>query len=771
MVAEQALVQSQDAIVGESLYDAVYRVTHLASEGSGTRVRPAVTGHASTTATLPKLVAAHPHPENSRPPFARDPSAPRAHPDQNKPRRREVEALHASGRLVEAEQAYADILAADPTRIEALLGLAVLRLQRQDGPGAQPLLLRCCRIDSNYPQAWDALGLSLLLTGDPAAAEAAFAEAQRIEPGMLDYALHRISAALAADTAPAELIRLEQACLANPLDPVAPTAKGVLLELLGYREDAICALLTAAALSPEAPRPAALLGGLLARSHRGREAEKILAHAIALDPDNARLQNDRATVLMRLHRHAEAKEALETLIHRDGPDVTALCNLANVTVSLGQQDSAVSLAHRAISLAPRAHLPWRALCNALPYQAGVGGAGLLDALGQCAALLPRSADNGFSNSRDPHRRLRIGLLSGSLRTHPVGWLTIAGLENLDPQGFDLICLGHNAAPDPIALRFGAIASAWHPTDGLDDAALCQLTRNLGIDILIDLGGYGDTGRLPACSRRLAPVQVKWVGMQNHSTGLPEMDWFITDRWETPDGFARFYTERLLSLQDGYVCYSPPAHAPDIGGLPALTNGHITFGCFNNLAKITAQVIATWSSILSLIPGTRLVLKTHQFSDAPTCEQVLSAFDGHGIPSHRITLQGASPHRAFLNEYNGIDMVLDPFPYSGGLTTCEALWMGVPTLTLPGETFSSRHSASHMSNVGLSDWIAKDLRNYMELAIEKSADHNRLATLRSGLRDRVKNSPLCDAPRFGRNLGGALRHAWRSWCDTELSDVP
>ncbi len=396
---------------------------------------------------------------------------------------------------------------------------------------------------------------------------------------------------------------------------------------------------------------------------------------------------------------------------------------------------------------------------------------MLTSLGQCAALLPQPLSKCFSRTRDPNRRLRIGLLSGSLRTHPVGWLTIVGLEALDTQGFDLVCLGHNAAPDPIALRFGAITSAWHATDGLDDAALCQLTRSLGIDILIDLGGYGDTGRLPACSRRLAPVQIKWVGMQNHSTGLPEMDWFITDRWETPKGFARFYTEQLLVLQDGYVCYSPPAHAPDVGDLPALTNGHITFGCFNNLAKITAQVIATWSSILRLSPESRLVLKTHQFSDAPTCEQVLSTFGKHGILPHRLTLQGASPHRAFLNEYNGIDMVLDPFPYSGGLTTCEALWMGVPTLTFPGETFASRHSASHMSNVGLSNWLAESLSNYIELAIEKSADHNRLATLRSGLRDRVKNSPLCDAPRFGRNLGLALRRAWQSWCDSKLSDAP
>jgi protein O-GlcNAc transferase len=692
-------------------------------------------------------------------------------PDWDEPWLREAETLRAAGRSDPAVHAYEVTLQKNPRRVEALLGLAVFKLQRQDGFGAQKLTLRCCGIAPGHAQAWDALGLSLLLTGDHAAASAAFAEALRLGPHVLDYALHRADASLACGNAEAELARLEVAAFTDPLDPVAPTARGILLERLGRREDAICALQAATALAPDAPRPAAILGSLLARSHRGREAERALAHAIALDPGNSQLQNDRATVLMRLHRHAEAKQALETLIARDGPDVTTLCNLANVTVSLGQQDQAIAIARRAIALAPQAHLPWRALCNTLPYHEAIGGAALLTALGQCAALLPRPQEPSLSNTPEASRRLRIGLLSGSLRTHPVGWLTIAGLETLDPQSFELICLGHDAAPDPIALRFRAIASAWHATDGLDDAALCQFTRRLGIDILIDLGGYGDTGRLPACSRRLAPVQIKWVGMQNHSTGLPEMDWFITDRWETPPGLELFYTERLLRLQDGYVCYSPPPYAPDIGGLPAEVNGHITFGCFNNLAKITPTVIATWSSILRLVPNARMALKTHQFADQPTCDRLLAAFAAHGIAPDRLTLQGASSHRAFLNEYNGIDMVLDPFPYSGGLTTCEALWMGVPTLTLPGETFASRHSASHMSNAGLDDWIATDLTHYIDLAVAKSGDRTALAALRAGLRARVKAGPLCDAPRFGRNLGHALRHAWRHWCDNAAPDAP
>jgi predicted O-linked N-acetylglucosamine transferase (SPINDLY family) len=282
-------------------------------------------------------------------------------------------------------------------------------------------------------------------------------------------------------------------------------------------------------------------------------------------------------------------------------------------------------------------------------------------------------------------------------------------------------------------------------------------------VLIDLGGYGDAARMPACAHRLAPVQVKWVGMQNHSTGMPEIDWFITDRWETPPELEHVYSEQLLRLPDGYVCYSPPGYAPDISPLPALTNGHITFGCFNNLAKVTPRVIATWAAVLRRVPEARLVLKTHQFGDRPTADRVRAAFADEAIAATRVELRGSSPHRAFMGEYGQIDIVLDPFPYSGGLTTCEALWMGVPTVTLPGEIFASRHSMSHLSNAGLSDWVARDASDYVTLAAAKAADVPALAALRAGLRPRVKASPLCDAPRFGRNLGAALRHAWHGWC--------
>ena len=439
-----------------------------------------------------------------------------------------------------------------------------------------------------------------------------------------------------------------------------------------------------------------------------------------------------------------------------------LCNLATATLACGAQAEAERIARHAIALSPDDVLPRRTLCNTVVYRDGADAAEVLEAGRACAARLPRGSAR-FANTPDPDRRLRVGLLSGSLRTHPVGWLTIAGFEALDPSRFALVALAPSRGTDPLARRFKAVAAEWHDIARLDDAALAAHARAIGLDLLIDLGGHGDAGRMAACAHRLAPVQIKWVGMQNHSTAMPEMDWFLTDRWETPDGFERHYTERLLRLPDGYVCYAPPVHAPDVGTLPALARGHVTLGCFNNIAKITPQVIATWAAILHRIPGARLVLKTHQFSEDETADAFRGAFAARGVAAGRIELRGASAHRAFLDEYNGIDFVLDPFPYSGGLTTCEALWMGVPTLTMPGETFASRHSASHMANVGLADWIMPSPDAYAAGAIARAADIPALAALRAGLRARVKASPLCDAPRFGRALGDALLLTWREWC--------
>ncbi|MDA8048618.1 MAG: hypothetical protein M0002_01160 [Rhodospirillales bacterium] len=644
------------------------------------------------------------------------------------------------------------------------LAMAEALLRRGECGRAQGLLLQACGRSPHSAVLWNALGRARAAAGDWPGALGAYAEAGRLAPEDLAAALVRGEMARRAGIGEAECERLALAAAANPLDVTALAARGVLLHALGQEGEGIDALAAAAVLAPESAEIHALLGRRLAEAERLAEADRELRRAIALGhPEEAELRNVLGAVLMRRYRHAEAYDVLASLLAEFGEQVVPLCNLASAATSLGRQEESEALLARAARLGPTLTLPSRILCNTLPYRDGVRGGEFLATARAHAARLPRGPVPTFANPPDQARCLRVGLLSGSLRVHPVGWLTVAGFEALDPSQFTLIGLPQRTTPDAIAARFRAAAAEWCEVGRLDDAGLAAEIRALAIDIVIDLGGYGDSGRMPALAYRAAPVQVKWVGMQNHSTGLQEMDWFLTDRWQTPDGFEHLYSERLLRLPDGYVCYSPPPYAPEVGDLPAFATGAVTFGCFNNLAKITPRVIATWAEILRRVQGSRFLLKTHQFAEAPVVEAVSAAFERHGIGADRLILAGASPHREFLAEYNRIDLQLDPFPYSGGLTTCEALWMGVPTLTLPGETFCSRHSLSHLCNVGLTDWVASDLDDYVALAVAKAGDLTGLQSLRKGLRARVAASPLCDAPRFGRGLAAALRFAWSDWC--------
>lgn len=685
-------------------------------------------------------------------------------PDWDEPVLRLAESLRRDGETDAAISMYWRLLRLNPSRAEALVALGGLLLVREQPAMALALLLRACGHCPEDDEAWHALGLALRKLGWPEPAYPAFVNASRLRPGRLAYALGGIDAGLAAGLD-----------LSGTFQGVAAA---LLLERQGQTAEAIAMLDRLAGAAPHDPVPLRHGATLLTRTGRVGEAEHVLRRLRELCPDDARARNDHAVVLMRLHRHAEALAILMDVLAVNGPEVGTLCNLANATACCGFQDQAVELARQAIALDPGSVLARRALCNTLPYADATTGAELLAAMQACSDALPRgtlppipapsgpgasgprqeAGANGAATAAD--RVLTVGLLSGTLRSHPAGWLTVAGIECLDPALFRIVILSQIPPPDadPIARRFRAIADEWIEVGGMDDLELARCARDRGIDVLLDLGGYGDAARMPACAHRLAPVQIKWVGMQAHSSGLAEMDWFLTDRWETPAGSDRLYSERLLRLPDGYVCYSPPPYAPAVAPLPASRNGFVTFGCFNNLAKITPRVMEVWAEVLRRVPGSRLVLQAHQLSDAATAERIAGAF-----AAGRVETRGSLGHRAMLAAYGDVDIVLDPFPYSGGLTTCEALWMGVPVVTMPGEIFASRHSACHLSNVGLEDWVCGSVQAYVDLAVARASDIPALAQLRAGLRERVRISPLCDAPRFGAGLGEALRMAWRDWC--------
>jgi predicted O-linked N-acetylglucosamine transferase (SPINDLY family) len=672
--------------------------------------------------------------------------------------------LRAAGRRREAIETLEAASRLNPGRPETWLSLGVLHLQQDLPQAALPLIRQTLALRAGDSQAWDALGHVQTALGDHPSAFAAFSEACRLAPSQLPFLLHRTEAALLCGQAAALIQDFEAESAANPL-AAAPLLGLGLIHIREHRIDAAIDQLEAAlALDSDSPEPPMLLGMAYSLALQPARAAPLLRLALDRDPGNTCIANDLAVTLARLFRYEEGVALLEETIATSGPSVISLSNLATAKAALGEMKAASAAAQAAMRLDPDNPGPARAWCNLLPYQDDISPAELLAALEKSARLLPIHERLPCNVSREPERPLRIGLLSNLLRTHPAGWLTLAGLEALDVEAFSIHCFGRFDPSDRLANRFAGFAAAWHRNEALDDLGLARLIHENRIDILIDLGGFGDAGRIDVCAWRPAPLQIKWVGMQYHSTGLDFIDFFMTDSQETPPGYEAFYSEKLLRLPDGYVCYLPPAYAPEVGKLPAQKNQHITFGCLNNLMKITPATLIAWSEILRGVPDARLLLRCPQFSDAGPRARITEFLGKQGVSPDRLQLSGRTRHRDFLATYNAIDIALDPFPYSGGLSTCEALYMGVPVLTRAGEIFAARHSVSHLANTGLNHWIAGNTGDYIAKAINFTADLTALAALRTGLRERITNSPLCDAPRFGKNLGMALRQVWVDYCE-------
>ncbi len=424
---------------------------------------------------------------------------------------------------------------------------------------------------------------------------------------------------------------------------------------------------------------------------------------------------------------------------------------------------------------------------------------------------------------EEQRTLRLGFVSGNFREHPVGFFTVRAVEALRkdpsppaplpqagegriassprlwvhgartlpqagegrvlardraegpgrvPDEFlehlaerdeyaecEVYCYSDTSRKDDVTARFVAAADHWVDTEKLSDEELAERIRSDRIDVLFDMGGHLGGNRLLVFARKPVPIQVKWVGYAG-SSGLTAMDYLLADPHQVEAGGEAHYPEKVLRLADDYVCFDPPAEAPEVGPLPALMQGHVTFGSFNNPAKINPGVVAAWAEILRRVPGARLVLTYPGFEQAGTRSYYETLFSAQGVGRERLELLGGSRRAGMLAEYNRVDIVLDPFPYSGGITTCEALWMGVPVITWPGKTFAGRHSLSHLSNVGLTETVARDRANYIALAVQLANDLPRLEKLRGELRGRVARSPLCDGPRFAANLMAALRSIWQ-----------
>ena len=504
------------------------------------------------------------------------------------------------------------------------------------------------------------------------------------------------------------------------------------------------------------------------------DAQASFREAIALDGKSAAAYGGFGEVLEASGRFGEAEKALRRAIALDPKIASAHVALGNALQSLGRYKEMEAAYRRALEIdpslrevresllsVPLAHMLYdsEATATEIYRRHREWGEWVVGEAQQANPIAPP-----FVNTRDPDRPLRVAYLSPDFRYHAVSFFFEPLLAHHDSAAVEAYCYAEVETPDFVTAALQQVGGIWRKTHGITDAALRAQLREDQIDIAIDLAGHTGHSRLSAFAIKPAPVTATWLGYAA-TTGLPTIDWRITDARADPPGQEQFHTEKLMRLPDSFICYHfYGAENPDVAPPPALARGSITFGSFNNPMKLSPRTIAAWAQILDAVPHSRLMLKSLLFVDPSRRQTFLERFAAHGISGERLELR--EPVRDMmdhLRSYSEIDIALDPFPYNGTTTTCEATWMGVPMISLIGDHHCARVGFDLLSQVGLAELAAPDVDAYVATAAALAKDVRRLATLRGELRGQMQRSPLCDAPRFARAFEAGLREMWHQWC--------
>ena len=597
--------------------------------------------------------------------------------------------LQQAGRLREAETLYRQVLAADPDHADSLHGLGTLAHQAGRPDQAAELIARAIAARPSVAGFHCNLGKALVAMGRLDEAAASYGRALGLRP----------------DDATAG------ASLANVR--------------IGQGRAGEAEVLFKAILGRE-PRHADSLHGLgMIAQSRGRRDDAIglIARATEADPTVAVYHTNLGRALAELGRHGEAITAFRAAVALRPGEAANHVRVGNALLAQGQIEAALAAHETALALDPA--LPSAASNRLLCLNYSDRSAAEIFAEHRRWGLAQASLTQGPAPSRapparvdrDPDRRLRIGYVSADFRHHPVASFLAPLLAHHDHERFEVWCFSDVARPEAVTERFRSLADRWVGIAGAPDAAVADRIRAAAIDILIDLAGHTSGGRLGVFAREPAPVQVTWLGYPS-TTGLPTIDWRLVDAVTDPPGEAdALASERLERLDGGFLCYEPPADAPDPGPPPSVAKGHVTFGSFNFASKLSDRCLDAWARVLAAVPGARLMLKGGFVADEGTRARVLSRLAAGGIGAERVDLLGwTASHAEHLALYGNLDIALDPFPYNGATTTCEALWMGAPVVTLAGGAHAGRVGASLLTRVGLEALIADDVEAYVAIAV-------------------------------------------------------
>lgn len=526
---------------------------------------------------------------------------------------------------------------------------------------------------------------------------------------------------------------------------------GVALRDAGHTEQAATALQKALALNPRHEAAATSLGHVLASLHRYDEAEDVFRGVLAYQPGNAEFYAVYGSAMQSMGRFEAAVNAYRKALEMNFPRAAEIReNLAAALSLQGKFDESVAISEESLALEPDNARTYSGLLLTLQYSADRSPEELLERHRRWPGNAVGSAEatTGFSHRASP-QRLRIGYVSADLRKHSVAYFIEPLLERHDPERFEVTCYFSHRDADAVTERLKQLAHRWRDVADLDDAQLLRSIADDGIDLLVDLNGHTAGGRLGVFARRAAPVQATFIGYPD-TTGVVAMDYRLSDGIADPAGAERFCTESLLRLPGCFLCYRPPGNAPAVAPAPCVGNGYITFGSFNNLAKVNRQVIALWAELLQSTPDSRLVMKNPSLTDRATRERFAAMFADCGITADRLDLLGfIADDGGHLGAYGRVDVALDTFPYNGTTTTCEALWMGVPVVSLRGDRHGARVGASLLTALGRPEWIAATAAQYVELARGLAQDCAGLAQIRTQLREQMRASSLCAEQTYVR----------------------
>jgi protein O-GlcNAc transferase len=611
-------------------------------------------------------------------------------------------------------------------------------------------------VPESVQQAWQ-----YLRAGEVARAEAFCRHLLQANPDEAD-AWYLLGLACQRQARPAEAAECYRHVIErDPHNADAYNNLGAALEGLGYLDEAARCFEKAAHLRPDAPVVHYNLGVALAGQRKLEEAIASYRRALALQPDYLDAENNLGIVLTSQGDLDEAVACFQRVLASHSSHVNARNNLGNALQEQGKLREAAGAFRKALEFRPDFAGAHSNLLNCLNYDPAVGCDALVAEHLHWDNVQARVASaTAHANDRDADRRLRVGYISPDFYHHAAARFLEPLFAHHDPRQVEIYCYAEVAAGDAVTRRFQDRAHGWRSTVGLSDAAVAEQVRADGIDILVDLAGHTARNRLLVFAYKPAPVQISYLGYPN-TTGLAAINYRLTDLVADPPGEPVRHTEELIRLPQAF-CYAANERAPGASPLPAATTGCVTFGSLHNLAKLNAQVLDLWCRVLRAVPRARLLVLRHTLRGSAK-ESLHRQLIDRGISSDRFDLRHASGGPSHMNAYENVDIALDAFPWSGHTTACEALWMGVPVVTLYGNRYAGRMAASTLTALGLPEFIARTPEEYVAIAALWASDLGRLGQLRAGLRERMRSSPLCDGAHFTRTLEVTYRMLWRRWC--------